>query len=155
MSSTWETPDTETEEQIEERRHIVSDTVRRLEKLAQNWTAAELRGVTTYLPREHPDRRLRRDRATRFHADQGPVTPSFRVRGPAVRVLRAGRDGGALLGGAATDTGVAARAADVWTVYDPRGEPHVVPCDESISTLLIYLLVDFSPPDLAIPSKPT
>jgi hypothetical protein len=54
MSSTWETPDTETEEQIEERRHIVSDTVRRLEKLAQNWTAAELRGVTTYLPRERP-----------------------------------------------------------------------------------------------------
>src|SRR5215213_6104562 len=97
MSSTWETPGTETEEQIEERRHIVSDTVRRLEKLAQNWTAAELRGDTTYLPRERPDRRLRRHRATRFHADQGPVTPSLRVREPAVRVLRAGRDGGALL----------------------------------------------------------
>ena len=49
MSSTWETQDTETEEQIEERWHIVSDTVRRLEKLAQNWTAAELRGDTTFL----------------------------------------------------------------------------------------------------------
>jgi hypothetical protein len=49
MSSTWETQDTETGEQIEERRHIVNDTVRRLEKLAKNWTAAELRGDTTLL----------------------------------------------------------------------------------------------------------
>src|SRR5215207_11374115 len=102
MSSTWETldtEDTETEEQIEERRHIVSDTVRRLEKLAQNWTAAELRGVTTYLPRERPDRRLRRHRAARFHADQGTVARSHQVRGPAVQVLRDGRGGGALLRG--------------------------------------------------------
>jgi hypothetical protein len=49
MSSKWETQDTETDEQTKERRHIVSDTVHQSEELAQNWTAAKLRGNIIFL----------------------------------------------------------------------------------------------------------
>ena len=49
MSSKWETQDTETDEQTKERRHIVSDTVHKLEELVQNWTAAKLRGNIIFL----------------------------------------------------------------------------------------------------------
>ena len=54
-----------------------------------------------------------------------------------------------------TDTGAAARAADVWTICGRTAEGLTQSLGARISTPLIYLLVDVSPPGPAIPSKAT
>ena len=132
----------------------MSDTVRQLEELAQNWTATELRGDTTFLESALTDDfvgiwprgfMLTKEQWLARFGSRGLRYESFGMD----EVRRASTESRDRHGRGRAGSG------RVDSLRPERGEPHVIPWAEGIFTLLIYLLVDVSPPDLAIPSKAT